>query len=108
MDRKPEAVSATCADGMAKLEKIKQLGITSDMSQDSQDELVERLSEIKAIETETDIKDIRAGQRWYVESLVEFAGLEPEDQFEHLYRKQFAKQANEAEILDVFRSYKAA
>jgi hypothetical protein len=107
MDRKPEAVAATCADGMAKLEKIKQLGITADMSQDDQDALVESLSEAKAIENECDIKEVRSGQRWYVESLVEFAGLEPEEQFEHLYRKQFAKTANEAEILDVFRSFKA-
>jgi hypothetical protein len=64
MDRKPEAVSAACQDGLAKLEKIKQLGITPDMSQEAQDELVEKLSEIKAIETEQPIKDVRAGQRW--------------------------------------------
>lgn len=106
MDRKPEAVSAACSDGMAKLEKIKQLGITSDMSQEAQDELVEALSAAKALETETDIKEVRSGQRWYVESLVEFAGLEVEEQFDALYRKQFARQANETEILDVFRSYK--
>lgn len=107
MDRKPEAVAAACADGIAKLEKIKQLGITSDMSQAAQDILVEDLSTAKALEMECDIKDVRAGQRWYVESLVEFAGQAVEDQFETLYRKKFAAQANEAEILDVFRTYKA-
>ena len=107
MDRKPEAMSAACADGMAKLEKIKQLGITADMSQEDQDLLVEQLSETKAIETETDIKDVRPGQRWYVESLVEFAGMDPKDQFEHLYRKKFASQANEAEIIDIFAAYKS-
>lgn len=106
MDRKPEAVSAACQDGIAKLEKIKQLGITADMSQEDQDALVEDLATAKALETEADIKDVRSGQRWYVESLVEFAGQEPEDQFETLYRKQFARTANEAEILDVFKSYK--
>lgn len=108
MDRKPEAMAAACADGVAKLEKIKQLGITADMSQEDQDTLVEALSEIKAIETEVDIKDVRSGQRWYVESLVDFAGQDVEDQFENLYRKKFAQQANETEILDVFRTYKAA
>jgi N-methylhydantoinase A/oxoprolinase/acetone carboxylase beta subunit len=107
MDRKPEAVSAACQDGIAKLEKIKQLNVTADMSQEAQDELVERLSEAKAIEMECDIKEVRSGQRWYVESLVEFAGQEPEEQFDTLYRKQFARQATETEILDVFRSYKA-
>lgn len=107
MDRKPEAMASACADGMAKLEKIKTLGITADMSQDDQDTLVEQLSQIKAIDTETDIKDIRTGQRWYVESLVEFAGMDPKDQFENLYRKKFAQQANEAEIIDIFAAYKA-
>lgn len=107
MDRKPEAVAAAAKDGIAKLEKIKELGITSDMSQEDQDTLVENLATAKAIETEVDVKECRAGQRWYVEQLVEFAGMEPEDQFEHLYRQKFASQANEEEIVDVFRSYAA-
>ncbi len=107
MDRKPEALSSAFLEGMAKLSKIETLGVTADMSQEDQDELVERLSTAKAVEEGVDIKDVRAGQRWYVESLVEFAGMEPEDQLESLYRRKFAQQANETEMLDAFRQFKA-
>lgn len=107
MDRKPEAVAAACADGLARLEKIKKEGIHPGMSQEEQDALVEKLAQAKVATGEQDIKEARTKQRWYVESLIEFSGLPVEEQFETLYRRKFADQATETEILDVFRTYKA-
>ena len=100
MDKKPEARSAAFFDCKAKIKKVKQLGITSDMSQEAQDELVEDLSTAKAVEDGSKVADHRNGQAWYVESLVEFAGMSVEEQFEHCYNRKFAEQADESEMLD--------
>lgn len=106
MDKKPEALSATFFDVKAKLKKVAQLGITPDMSQEAQDVLVEKLSLAKALADDSKIADHRNGQAWYIESLVEFSGLDTTGQFEHSYQRKFAESASEDEMLDDIESYK--
>jgi hypothetical protein len=108
MDKKPEALASAGLDGLAKLDLCEKNGITPKMSKAEQNKLVEKWSKAKAAKTGEDIKDVRPNQRWFVEHLMEFVGLEPIDQVNTLYRKQFVKQANEAELVDAFASYKKA
>ncbi len=99
-DKKPEVLTAAFFDASAKTAKIKQYGITADMSQEAQDELVEDLSTAKALEFGGVVADYRNGQDWYISSLIEFAGMEPEERLQHSYNRKFAEQANEAELVD--------
>lgn len=107
MERKPEALSAAFFDAKAKIEKIKQLNITVDMSIEAQDLLVEDLATAKALENGGKVADYRKGQAWYVESLVEFAGMSNNARLEHCYTRKFAEQANEAEMLDALDAMEA-
>ncbi len=104
MDKKPEALSAAFFDAKAKLKKIKQFGITPDMSQEAKDKLVEDLSTAKALADQAaggdaKVADFRNGQDWYVESLVEFSGMTPKQQLDACYEQKFVEQATENELL---------
>lgn len=107
MERKPEALSSAYFDAKSKLTKIKNMGITKDMSQEAIDKLVEDLSTAKALSEGGKVADYRSGQEWYVESLVEFAGMTTEEQFEHCYTRKFAEQATEAEMLESLAAFAA-
>lgn len=100
MDKKPEALSAAFFDATSKLSKIKQFGITPNMSQEDIDKLVEDLSTAKAIQEGGKVADYRSGQEWYIQSLVEFSAMSPEQQLDHCYNRKFAEQATETEMLD--------
>ena len=108
MDKKPEALSAAFFDDKSKLQKIKQFGITPDMSQEAIDKLVEDLSNAKAISEGGKVADYRNGQDWYIQSLIEFSGMTPEEQLEHCYTRKFAEQATETEMLDALAELAAA
>lgn len=108
MERKPEALAAAYRTAMAKTQKIKTLGITADMSLEEQDKLVERLAEIKALENNENIAVYRNGQAWYVDSLVKYAGMSPEERLDYEYSQSFADKANEAEMLEALAAAMAA
>lgn len=100
----PQARSAAYFDAISKMKKVKELGITPDMSQEAQDDLVEKLSTAKALKAHMDgeeakVADFRNGQAWYVESLVEFAGMSPEEQLAKCYEQKFAEHATDDEML---------
>ena len=101
MDKKPQALTAAYKDAVAKNVRIKELGITPDISQETIDKIVEDLSTAKALaEPGTQVKDFRSGQEWYVESLVTYSKLTAEERLEFCYNQKFAEQANEAEMID--------
>ncbi len=100
MDKKPEALSAAFFDARSKLSKIKQFDIKPDMTQEAIDELVENLSTAKAMEDGGKVADYRSGQDWYIQSLIEFSAMSPEQQLDHCYTRKFAEQATETEMLD--------
>ncbi|WAK44710.1 hypothetical protein vBAmePPT11V19_00084 [Alteromonas phage vB_AmeP_PT11-V19] len=105
MEKKPEALQAAFLDAKRKLEKIKQLGITPDMEEDDVDALVEDLSTAKALKEHSEngdgptVADLRNGQQWYVESLIEFSGMSAQEQIDSCYEQKFAEQASEMEMI---------
>lgn len=79
--------------------KIAELGITPDMSEDAIDEIVSQLAEKKAEETGKKFEDIVKGQRWYVEDLVKFSGLDAQERLDYEYMQKFPDIASEDEML---------
>jgi hypothetical protein len=101
MERNPQVLPAAFKKARAKLKKIEELNITPDMSEDSIDNLVITLSEIKALETETHINNFISGQQWYVQSLVDFSAMNAEERLNQEYDDCFPDIASEQEMLDM-------
>lgn len=99
IDKNPQALALAFKKCKGKLLKIKELKITPDMKEKAIDTLVEDLSTAKAVEKETNITEVVAGQRWYVEGLVKFSGMTTEEQLQAEYDDSFADTASEAEML---------
>lgn len=108
MDKNPQALALAFKKCKGKLLKIKELGITSDMSEDDREALIERLSAEKAEKTEVSLAEVVTGQRWYVEGLVRFVGLSTEEQLQAEYDDSFADTASEAEMLKALTDIKVA
>jgi len=99
MDKNPQARTLAFKRCVGKLKKIKELGITPDMSEDQIEEMIERLATAKAAEKEVNLSEVVSGQRWYVTDLVHFSGLTHEEQLEAEYNNSFAETASEAEMI---------
>ena len=99
MKEKNQQVLATAyKKAKSKIAKIKELGITPDMSQDDQDAIIKRLAEAKAIEENEPMTKFLHGQEWYVKSLVDFSGIEPAQQLDQEYEDCFADFSTEDEM----------
>lgn len=105
MDRNPQAMTIAFKKCKGKILKIKELGITPDMSEEDVDALIEKLATAKceSDKTTTMAEQVK-GQRWYVESLVKFSGLSTEEQFDSEYNDAFADNASEAEMLEALKA----
>ena len=99
MDKKPEAVLAEYRSAAHKLTKAKILGITPDMSEEAQDELVENLAMAKALQNNKPVDDYIGGQRWYVESLIEAVAMNTKDLYDKEYKRAWEERAEESELL---------
>jgi hypothetical protein len=99
MGRNPQVLAAAFRVAKAKKAKIAQLGITADMTEDEIDSLVMSLAEAKAIEKEAPMKDFVAGQQWYVEQLVTFAGMTAKERLDAEFEDKFPEVASEEELL---------
>ena len=99
IDKNPQALALAYKKCKGKLLKIKDLGITPDMKEDDIEKLIENLATAKAVEKETNIAEVVAGQRWYVEGLVKFSGKTIEEQLQEEYEDSFAESASESEML---------
>jgi len=107
IDKNPQALALAFKKCRGKLLKIAELGITPDMSDEAVDAMIEKLSEAKADAASSNMAEFVAGQRWYVESLVKFSGLETEAQLQAEYEDSFAESASETEMLTALQSLKA-
>jgi len=107
MDKNPQAAASAFKRCRGKLLKIKELGITANMSVKKQEAMIENLATAKAVEANMDMNEFVAGQRWYVEGLVKFAGMTVEEQFEAEYQDSFADSASEAEMLTALKALAA-
>lgn len=91
------------------LDKIEELKITPDMTDEAVDVLVKSLAEDKALnEGKGTYKDYVKGQRFYVESLIKDAGMEPQALIDHHYKRAFSEVATEEEMLGNIESRIAA
>jgi hypothetical protein len=99
MDKNQQALALAYKKCRGKLLKIKELGITPDMSEADIETMIENLATAKAVEKSTNITEVVAGQRWYVEGLVKFSGYTIEKQLQMEYEDSFAESASEAEML---------
>ena len=99
LEKQPQALASGYRRAVGKIQKIKEFGITSTMTTDEQDEMIKLLAERKAEAEGKDWKKFVAGQRWYVEELVRFAGMSDEDRLTHEYSLAFPDSANESEML---------
>ena len=107
MGRNPQITSAAGKQAVRKLAKIKQLGITPDMAVEDIDAIVMNLAEAKAIVDNKNIKECVSGQEYYVNMLVEFAGMTPLEQLNAEYETAFFEVASEEELLAKLESMSA-
>lgn len=103
IDRNPQALALAFKKCKGKILKIKELEITPEMEEDDVESLIELLAEAKAAEDNSKVADHIKGQRWYVENLVKFSGLTPEEQLDAEYQDAFADSASEEEMLQAIR-----
>jgi len=103
MGKNPQALALAFKKCKGKILKIKELEITPEMDSDSIEALIEKLANTKVIDEGKTLADHVKGQRWYVENLVEFSALKPEEQLEHEYQDAFADNASEDEMLKALK-----
>lgn len=107
IDKNPQALAIAFKKCKGKTQKIKELGITPDITEDDVETLIELLATMKATEDGSTIADHVKGQRWYVEGLVKFSSLTPEQKLEAEYQDAFADTASESEMLEAIRKMSA-
>ncbi len=96
-----QALAMAYRRAVAKSLKIKELEITSDMSEEGIDAMVKYCAELKAAkEGVEDWKQFLKGQRWYVEDLVAFSKLDAQQRLDLEYRNSFPDVASEQEMLN--------
>ena len=97
-----EALATAFKQVQVHLDKIDEMDITADWTEDQIDTKVKELSEEKALlENSTDWKKFSKGQQFYVEQLVKEAGMSNEDLLKYHYKRAFADVATEDEMLQV-------
>lgn len=99
MDRDPQVLTQAFKRAKSKMAKIDYLGIEVGISEVAVNELVEQLSLAKAIEEGDKWETFAKGQRFYVESLVKFAGMDAQERLDSEYEATFADVASEEEML---------
>ena len=97
-----QALAMAFRRALAMSAKIKELEITPDMDEEAVDAMVKFLAEAKAEkEGIDDWKQFLKGQRWYVEDLVTFSGLDSQQKLDRCYKDCFPDVATEAEMLNM-------
>ena len=108
--RNPQALTLAFKKAEGKILKIKELGITPDTDEESIELLIESLATAKANEAtdpSVSLADHVKGQRWYVEGLVKFSGMDPKEQLDAEYQDAFADSASEDEMVEALQSMAA-
>ena len=104
-ERNHEALANAFKQVQVHLDKIEELGITPDMTEDQVDALVKELSEAKALlESSTDWKKHSKGQQFYVEQLVKESGMSNQELLDYHYKRSFAEVATEDEMLQALEA----
>ena len=94
----PIAKSKALRKAMAKTTRIKELNLSTEMSQEDKDAVIINLATAKAMVTGKKLKDVVGGQTWYVEDLIEYSCLTPKERFEKEYNDCLIDEADEDDI----------
>lgn len=100
-DKNPLALALAYKHAKGKTLKIHTLGIHPKMSTSEIDEMIQILATKKAEEAgdaEKWIDEVK-GQRWYVEDLIKFSALGPQERLDYEYERAFPDVAEEDEML---------
>ena len=98
-DKNQQGLTLAFKKVTGKSTKIKELGITVELTDEEVDEVIIALAKAKAEREGTDWTSHVKGMRWYVEDLQTFSALNAEERLELEYKAAFAEIASEAEML---------
>ena len=97
--KNPQALAVAYRRAVAKSAKLNELEIEVGIDEKGIDETIKFLAEKKAESEGKPWTDFVKGQRWYVEDLVKFAGLDAEERLNYEYAQAFPDTATEDELL---------
>ena len=103
MDKNQQGLTLAFKKVTGKSTKIKELGITVELTNEEVDEVIIALAKAKAEREGTDWTSHVKGQRWYVQSLQAFSALTAEERLQTEYEEAFAEIASEQEMLIVIQ-----
>jgi len=99
MDKNQHALALAFKKAKAKSNKIKELNIHSDMTNQEIEDMIVTQSKAKAETAGDEWTTHIKGMRWYVELLIKFSGLDAQERLNTEYEDAFAEVASEAEML---------
>lgn len=99
MGKNPEVLAAAFKSAKRKLAAIAMHGITPEMETADVDSVVLKLAGIKAKATGEDYDIYINGQEYYVNLLIEFSAMTPQERLDHEYDEAFGDIASEAEMV---------
>jgi len=106
MDEKnQQALALAFKRAKAKSLKIKELKIVPAMNEDLVDALIIKLSKVKAEDDGKKWESHVKGQRWYIEDLIEFSGLDAQERMDLEYANAFPDTAEEGELTEALESF---
>ena len=109
MERNQKVAAQAFKKTKRKLQRIKELGITPDMTEEQIDKIVVDLATAKALDNEgSTVEDHLDGQQWYVESLVKASGMTSQEVFEAEYDDSFADVASDDEMFSLLDQVRSA
>jgi hypothetical protein len=104
MDKNQHVLAIAFRKAKGKKGAIKRLGITPEMDNDTRRNLVISLAEAKSKKDNVSVESLIDGQKWYVQSLIDFSALTPAEQLESEYADAFPEVASEDELLKILEA----
>jgi len=99
-NKHPEALASAYRRAVAKSSKIKELGISPDMTDEELDSTIELVAKAKADRDGVEWTTLVKGQRWYINDLKDFSELTANERLELEYTNSFPDVASELEMLN--------
>lgn len=106
MQKNQQASAIALRRTLGKSKKIVDLGITPTMTVDEKDALIRKLTDQKlAKDPSLDRKDVMNGQDWFVNELIEFSALKPQERLDKEYAQAFPEVADDNEGLAAVEAF---
>lgn len=96
----PEMRSAAYKEAINRKAQVTLHGIVPGMTQEDLDDKIIAMAQAKADITGKSLASLVGGQEWYVNELIEFAGMTAEERYEWGRSQSFADTASDNELLD--------